>query len=78
MAERPTPALMPMPKFGKGPRAFYRDVVREMKHVSWPSQKDTTRLTGVVFAVCGLVAILLLVLSLGFEQLLKVFVTGGK
>jgi preprotein translocase SecE subunit len=78
MAQRQQSAPVPLPRTGKGPRAFYRDIIREMKHVSWPSQRDTTRLTGVVFAVCGLVAGLLFVLSLFFEQLLKILVTGGR
>lgn len=77
MADKHQSATIPVPKLGRGPKAFYRDVVREMKHVSWPTTRDTTRLTGVVFAVCLMVAGLLFILSLFFEQLLKMFVTGG-
>lgn len=77
MADKQPSATIPIPRSGRGPKAFYRDVVREMKHVSWPSGRDTTRLTGVVFAVCLMVAGLLFLLSLFFEQLLKVFITGG-
>lgn len=35
------------------------EVGREMRKVNWPPPAETTRLTGVVIAVCGMVFLLL-------------------
>lgn len=60
----------PAIKRSRNPKQFYRDVMREMKHVNWPSQKETTRLTGVVLGVCLMVIILLWLLSTFFGLVL--------
>lgn len=47
------PADVPVPNLKRrGISGFVSDVRREMKHVTWPTRKETTRLTGVVLAVC--------------------------
>lgn len=67
-----------MPRMRRGPKAYFKDVQREMKNVSWPAPKETTRLTGVVLGVCILVTVLLLVLSLGVEFLMSALIGGPK
>lgn len=63
---------------GKGLGGFYRDVVREMKHVTWPTRHEAFRLTGVVLGVCGLLTLLLYSFSFAVEQLLHILGIGGK
>lgn len=62
---------------GRGLSGFFRDVQREMKHVNWPTRQESTRLTGVVLGVCGLLALVLTALSFGLEMLLKMIGVGG-
>ena len=68
---------VPVPSMRRGVKGFYRDVVREMKHVTWPTPKETTRLTGVVLAVCLLIIVMLQVLTLFFNMILDVIIKGG-
>ncbi len=76
MSERPnSPAIPNIGKRGIG--GFYRDVTREMRHVTWPSRSETTRLTGVVLGVCLLIAIMLTALSFGFDLFLRMIGIGG-
>ena len=74
---KPTPTISG-PFRGKGISGFYRDVVREMKHVNWPTRQEATRLTGVVLGVCVLLALVLTALSLGLEQILHALGIGGQ
>lgn len=62
---------------GRGIQGFYKDVVREMKHVNWPTRQETTRLSGTVLGVCGLLAVLLTGLSFLLEQALRILGIGG-
>lgn len=65
-------ADLPMPNLKRrGLKGFYRDVLREMRHVTWPTRAETNRLTGVVLAVCLLVIAILTALSLVFEQVFE-------
>lgn len=72
MSQPPIPDIK-----GRGIQGFYRDVVREMKHVNWPTRQESTRLTGVVLGVCGLLALVLTALSFALEMLLKVIGIGA-
>jgi len=67
---------LPVPKMRRGVKGFYRDVVREMKHVTWPKPKETTRLTGVVLAVCVMIVTMLYFATLIFGQILSAIITG--
>lgn len=45
----------PIPKPGRGGlKGYISDVARELRKVQWPTPKETTRLTGVVIAVCAI------------------------
>lgn len=68
---------LPVPKLNRGVKGFYQDVMREMKHVNWPTRQETTRLTGVVLALCVALVLVLYGLSIAFEVLLKILITGG-
>lgn len=70
-APGPPPSDVPLPKMKRGLRSFFRDVVREMKHVTWPKRQETNRLTGVVIAVCTGLTVLLLVLSTLFDGIFR-------
>ncbi len=73
----PTAGAVPLPKMRRGPKAFYRDVVREMKHVHWPTRHESMRLTGVVIAICALVVGFLTALSWAFDTLFTMFIRKG-
>ena len=50
----------PLPNISRrGPKGFYNDVIREMRHVTWPSWRETNRLVLVVVTVCIIVALFL-------------------
>ena len=69
---------VPVPNFNRrGLKGFLADVRSEMKKVAWPTQKETTRLTGVVITVCVMAVVILYALSTGFGFILdRVFGTG--
>ena len=73
-----TGGSLPIPKAKRGIRSYFKDVQREMKHVSWPTRQETTRLTGVVLGVCFMVTVLLTVLSTGIDFVLATILRGGK
>jgi preprotein translocase SecE subunit len=62
-------ASIATPKIRRGIRAYFAEVGREMRKVSWPPHTETTRLTGVVLAVCGLVVLLLVTFNYVFDFL---------
>lgn len=63
---------VPLPNLKKrGIGGFITDVRREMKHVSWPTTKEATRLTGVVMVVCFGSVLMLWLLGEGFHFILE-------
>lgn len=72
MDKKPNPSgNVPLPNIQKrGLVGFFRDVRREMKHVTWPTRKETIRLTGVVLAVCFFVVVFLWGIGTGFGWIL--------
>ena len=72
MAEKTTGKL-PTPKIKRGGiKGFVKDLQREAKLVSWPTPKETTRLTGTVLAVCFMAAGMLFVFTLLVQQVFKI------
>ncbi len=67
---------VPLPKMRKGLKGFYRDVLREMKHVHWPTRHETNRLTGVVLAICALTVLILTALSQVFQVVFDIILRG--
>ena len=50
---------------------FLRDVVREMKKVSWPKRKEMTKYTITVISTVAFVAIYFAILDLGISSLIR-------
>lgn len=76
----PTPqpaSSIPLPKSKRGLKGFLQDTGAELKKVHWPTRQETTRLTGVVLAVCVGSVVILWGLSLAFETLLHIILRGG-
>lgn len=55
----------------KGLKGFFSDTRTELKKVTWPSRKETFRLTGVVLTVCVMCVTILWLLSTGFGFVLE-------
>jgi preprotein translocase SecE subunit len=72
-----TGAAPALPSMKRGMKAFIQDLGREMKNVTWPTPQETTRLAGVVAALCAAIVIILFTLSFAFEQILKI-ISGGQ
>jgi preprotein translocase SecE subunit len=70
------PTSIPIPKSKRGMKGFATEVGREMKKVNWPSRAETNRLTGVVFAVCFLLAAILTGMSVVFDTLIRIITSG--
>lgn len=50
---------------------FFRDVVREMKKVSWPKRKELTRYTIITISTVTFVAIFFALVDLGISELIR-------
>ncbi|MBU1885810.1 preprotein translocase subunit SecE [Patescibacteria group bacterium] len=56
------------------PIGYFKEVVRELKKVSWPSRKQTVNKTMLVIAVSTLLAVYLGGLDLLFQKLTEVLI----
>ncbi|MDP1993702.1 MAG: preprotein translocase subunit SecE [Ignavibacteria bacterium] len=52
-------------------KAFFNDVVKEMKKVTWPTKDELKESTMVVIAVCLIFAALTYVIDMAITQALK-------
>lgn len=50
---------------------FFKDVVREMKKVVWPKQKELTRYTIIVLVTVTFVTVFFAAIDLGFSKLIR-------
>lgn len=50
---------------------FLRDVVREMKKVSWPKRKELTKYTITVITTVTFVAVFFAAVDLGISELIR-------
>lgn len=71
-AKKPAPGSIPLPKSKRGMRGFFTEVARELKKVTWPTNKETTRLTGVVMVVCTFLILALMVMNYAADALFKI------
>lgn len=77
MQPRPAPAgSVPLPTSKRGFKAFWVEVGRELKRVSWPSRGETNRLTGVVLSVTALIMITLILMHTLIHSLITLITTG--
>jgi preprotein translocase subunit SecE len=58
--------------------AFVRDIFDELRKVTWPTRRETIRLTIMVIVVCAIVGIFLGALDYGFAELVAKVFLGGK
>lgn len=63
---------------GRRTISFARDSYNEVKRVVWPTRKETTQMTGIVFAFVAAMAILLWVVDKGLEWLVYGLLLGWK
>jgi preprotein translocase subunit SecE len=56
--------------------AFIGDIIGELRKVSWPSRRDTIRLTIMVIIVCGIIGLFLGALDYGFSELVARVLLG--
>lgn len=67
----------PIPKSKRGLKGFFKEVVREIKKVNWPTPKETNRLTGIVLVVCGLIVAVLSALSFVIDTVVTMLTKGA-
>lgn len=65
-------------KSKRGFRGFFKDVAREMRHVTWPTPQETVRLSGVVLAVCAIVVLYLFLVANFSEMVFDILLRGGQ
>ncbi|MCM3762398.1 preprotein translocase subunit SecE [Alkalihalobacillus oceani] len=56
----------------KGIGKFLRDVVQEMKRVSWPTRKELTRYTLVVIGTVAFISVFFAIIDYGISELVRV------
>lgn len=59
------------------PAQFVRDIISELRKVTWPTREETLRLTGIVIAISLAIGLLLGLLDLVFSQILGATVFRG-
>jgi len=75
---RPTGNLLRRPSPGdpgsrRGLFQFFGEVVSELRKVTWPTRRETTRLTMLVLAVAATIGVALGFIDLSFTRLLDQF-----
>ncbi|UHL63566.1 preprotein translocase subunit SecE [Paralcaligenes sp. KSB-10] len=63
---------------GRRTLSFGRDSYNEVKRVTWPTRKETTQMTGIVFAFVAVMGILLWVVDKGLEWVIYGLLLGWK
>jgi preprotein translocase subunit SecE len=58
--------------------AFVRDIIDELRKVTWPTRREAIRLTIMVIIVCAVVGIFLGAIDYGFSELVAKVFLGGK
>lgn len=53
---------------------FFKEVIREMKKVSWPKKQELTRYTIIVFVTVTFLTLFFAVVDLGFSKLIRVII----
>lgn len=71
----------PQAQIGKLKRsrfAVIRDIIDELRKVTWPTRRETIRLTIMVIIVCAVVGIFLGAIDYGFAELVGKVFFGGR
>lgn len=64
------------PDMRRGIRAYFADVIAEMKKVVWPTRKETVRLTGLVLTVCVIFVVFLYLWGTIVENIINFLLKG--
>ncbi len=64
------------PKFKRGIKGFLTDTSREMKKVTWPTRKETSRLTVVVISLVVIIAVMLSLMGWVSDGLVAIVTKG--
>jgi preprotein translocase subunit SecE len=77
--QNPTPTRIITRGSGRDvrPAQFVRDIIGELRKVTWPTREEAVRLTGIVIAISVAIGVLLGLLDLVFSQILGVTVFRG-
>jgi preprotein translocase subunit SecE len=51
---------------------FFKEVVREMKKVTWPNRKELVNYTAIVLATVAFFTVFFAVIDLGISELIRV------
>lgn len=73
----PQQGTIAIPKSRRGFKGFLNEVKRESNKIDWPAPKETTRLTGIVLAVCGMIVTVLFALSQIVDIIISQLLRGG-
>ncbi|GAA5091403.1 MULTISPECIES: preprotein translocase subunit SecE [Paenalcaligenes] len=63
---------------GKRAVGYIKDSYTEVKRVHWPSRKETTQMTAIVFAFVSVMAVLLWIIDKGLEWVIYGLLLGWK
>jgi preprotein translocase subunit SecE len=63
---------------GRRTLSFANESYNEVKRVSWPTRKETTQMTGIVFAFVAIMGIFMWVLDKGIEWIIYGLLLGWK
>ncbi|CZZ81976.1 preprotein translocase subunit SecE [Bordetella trematum] len=63
---------------GRRTIGFAQESYNEVKRVSWPTRKETTQMTGIVFAFVAVMGLFMWVLDKGIEWVLYGLLLGWK
>lgn len=55
-------------------RKFFKEVMREMKYVSWPNKDDIKEGTTVVIVMSAIVSLFLFIIDIVFGQIINLFI----
>ncbi len=58
--------------------AIFRDIIDELRKVTWPTRRETIRLTIMVIIVCAIVGVFLGLIDYGFSELVARVFLGGR
>jgi preprotein translocase subunit SecE len=50
---------------------FFRNVIREMKRVSWPKKKELTRYTVIVISTVAFISVFFALIDTGISELIR-------
>jgi preprotein translocase subunit SecE len=75
--DRPkAPGTIATPKFKRGLKGFFTETRREMNKVTWPSRKETNRLTFVVLSLVVIIAVTLSLMGWASDTIVTIITKG--